>query len=199
MFRLVYQPRRRDLAQAEIHGFFLAQSARYKGGILSLRALQRSYSHQYSLIVILPILLNMSHLQSLHSPTTYAVLAAVLILGYAAYRAALPRPIPGIPYHEKSAKSVLGDVPRMLRHKQKFGTVYDWTTSQGAEFKSPIYQLFLNPFTKPAVFVTDPREAHDVLLRRAKEFDRSQFLIGRLCILSSCLVCLTVCLARARC
>lgn len=126
----------------------------------------------------------MLHLQLLYSPTTYAVLVAVLILCYTAYRAALPRPIPGIPYHEKSARSVLGDAPRMLRHQQKFGAVYDWMTSQSAELNSPIFQLFLNPFVGPAVFVTDPREAQDVLLRRSKDFDRSQFLIGSVAILS---------------
>lgn len=120
----------------------------------------------------------MLHIRILYSPTTYAVLTAVLILGYAAYRAALPKPIPGIPYHEKSAKSVLGDAPPMVRHQQEFGTVFDWMTSQGGELNSPIFQLFLKPFSRPAVFLTDPREAQDVLLRRAKEFDRSQFLIG---------------------
>lgn len=48
-------------------------------------------------------------------------------------------------------------------------------TQQGVELDSPIFQLFLKPFSKPAVFITDPREAQDVLLRRAKWFDRSQF------------------------
>ena len=38
---------------------------------------------------------------------------------------------------------------------------------------SPIIQLFINPLGRPWVFVDDPREAEDILLRRNKEFDRS--------------------------
>lgn len=53
-----------------------------------------------------------------YSSTTYGVLGAVLVLVYALYRAALPKPIPGIPYHEASAKSVLGDAPALIKRKQ---------------------------------------------------------------------------------
>lgn len=52
-----------------------------------------------------------------YSPTTYGVLGAVLVLLYAVYRAALPKPIPGIPYHEASANSVLGDALSMVKRK----------------------------------------------------------------------------------
>lgn len=110
-----------------------------------------------------------------YSPTTYGVLGAVLVLFYALYRAALPKPIPGIPYHEASAKSVLGDAPAMLRHKNKNATVFDWMTAQTLELNEPVVQLFLKPFSKPVVVVTDQREIQDVVLRRAKEFDRSTF------------------------
>jgi hypothetical protein len=36
-----------------------------------------------------------------------------------------------------------------------------------------VVQLFTFPFQKPWVYVADFREAHDVMLRRPKEFDRS--------------------------
>ncbi|KAI0124990.1 cytochrome P450 [Xylariales sp. AK1849] len=114
-------------------------------------------------------------LHLLYTSTTYAALGVVIFAVYVVYRAALPRPIAGIPYHKNSTTRILGDAPAMVRHIQRCGTVFDWMTEQAVELNSPIYQLFLRPFSKPAVFVTDPREAQDILLRRAKDFDRSQF------------------------
>lgn len=111
----------------------------------------------------------------LYSSTTYGVLGAVLVVVYALYRAALPKPIPGIPYHEASGKSVLGDAPAMIKHKNKNGTVFDWMTAQTLALNAPVVQLFVKPFARPIVIVTDHREIQDVVLRRAKEFDRSTF------------------------
>lgn len=113
-----------------------------------------------------------------HSSTTYGVLGALLVLLYALYRAALPKPIPGIPYHEASANSVLGDAPAMIKHKQKYATTFEWMTAQTDKLNSPIVQIFLKPFSRPIVIVTDPRETQDVVLRRAKDFDRSRFFKG---------------------
>lgn len=115
----------------------------------------------------------------LYSSTTYGVLGAVIVLLYALYRAALPKPIPGIPYHEASINRVLGDAPAMLKHKQKYSTVFDWMTAQTVALDSPVVQLFLKPFSPPAVVITDPRESQDILLRRAKDFDRSAFFKGK--------------------
>lgn len=36
--------------------------------------------------------------------------AVVLAVGFALYRAALPKPIPGIPYNVESAKNILGEL-----------------------------------------------------------------------------------------
>lgn len=113
-----------------------------------------------------------------YSSTTYGVLGAVLVLVYALYRAALPKPIPGIPHHVASANSVLGDAPAMVKHKQKYATTFDWMTAQTEKLNSPIVQLFLKPFSRPIVVVTDHREIQDVVLRRAKDFDRSTFFKG---------------------
>lgn len=112
----------------------------------------------------------------MYIPVTYAVLSIGFLAAlYMVYRAALPKPIAGIPYHKHSATHILGDALAMIKHKQRHGTVFDWMTQQAVELKSPIFQLFLKPFSKPAVFITDPREARDILLRRTKDFDRSQF------------------------
>lgn len=112
------------------------------------------------------------------SPAAYAAVAVVLALGCAIRWAALPKPLPGIPYNKSSATSILGDALAMVKHKWKSGTIFDWMASQGVELNSPVCQLFLKPLSKPAVIVIDPRETQDVLLRRAKDFDRSQFFQG---------------------
>lgn len=113
-----------------------------------------------------------------YSSTAYGLLGAVLFLLYALYRAALPKPIPGIPYHKASANRIMGDVPEMLKHHQKYATPFTWMTAQAEKLNSPIVQIFMRPLSRPIVIVTDPREAQDVVLRRAKDFDRSMFFNG---------------------
>jgi hypothetical protein len=56
--------------------------------------------------------------------------------------------------------------------------LWDWITSQNLKLQSPIVQVFGRPFARPWVVITDFREAQDILLRRTKEFDRSDFLGG---------------------
>jgi hypothetical protein len=48
-----------------------------------------------------------------------------------------------------------------------------WMRGQFAAHNSPIVQLFIRPLGKPYVLVSDFREAQDILIRRTKEFDRS--------------------------
>lgn len=108
----------------------------------------------------------------------YAIMAAVLVLGYTVYRAALPKPLPDIPHDPKMAKRLLGHAPGMVAHVQKSGSIFDWFVAHGAELDSPIFQLFTRPFSPPDVFLVDPRESQDILLRRAKDFDRSRFFMG---------------------
>lgn len=49
------------------------------------------------------------------STMALAAIGALLVLCLA-YRAALPRPIPGIPYNQVAATKLLGDVPEMLAY-----------------------------------------------------------------------------------
>jgi hypothetical protein len=108
------------------------------------------------------------------SPTVLALSAFSLTVLYLVYRAALPHPIPGIPYNKDAAKSILGDVPEFLRYvKENKGQALQWWNLQIAKHDTPVFQLFLKPFGRPVVIVADFREAQDVLLRRHKEFDRS--------------------------
>lgn len=115
----------------------------------------------------------------LYSPWAYAALAVVLGVLYAVYRAALPKPIPGIPYHKASAAHVLGDIPSLIKFTSSKDpgshTFAEWFAEQSENLNSPIFQLFLDPFGQPTVCITDPRESLDILLRRPREFDRSNF------------------------
>lgn len=110
----------------------------------------------------------------LSSPTLLALSAFSFTILYLVYRAALPHPIPAIPYNKAAAKSILGDVPEFLKYvKANNGQALQWWSLQLEKHDSPIFQLFLKPFSRPVVIVADFREAQDVLLRRYKEFDRS--------------------------
>jgi len=100
------------------------------------------------------------------------VVFAILII---LYRAALPKPIPGIPYHYASAKSILGDIPSMIKWKKDTRETFSWMTEQCRLLNAPMVQVFVKPFALPWVIVTDARECQDVLTRRSKEFDRSEF------------------------
>ena len=105
--------------------------------------------------------------------STLAVIGLVFILCYRLYLAALPRVIPGIPHHKASAKSVLGDLPSLLKYQKDTLEVQSWTVQQCLLLNSPIVQLFVRPFSPPWVVLVDFREGQDIFMRRTKEFDRS--------------------------
>lgn len=90
------------------------------------------------------------------------------------YVSHFPKPIPGnIPYHASSAKRLLGDLPE-LRKYFKIGMYRRIYGDRQVQLQNPISQIFLFPYKKPLVLITDIREAHDIVFRRHREFDRSQ-------------------------
>ena len=91
---------------------------------------------------------------------------------YLAYRAALPKPIPGIAYHKSAANNLFGDIPRVLSYLTVNKALTSWFPLQCVELNSPIVQLFIRPFGPPMVFLADWRESQDILTH-LKEFDRS--------------------------
>ncbi|KAK7757028.1 hypothetical protein SLS62_001044 [Diatrype stigma] len=98
---------------------------------------------------------------------------AVLVLQILIKRLIYPRPLPGIPYNKDAAKSITGDRPFIAATYKKFT---EWSLPIGRrslEYGSPVHQVFLTSFAKPIVLVDDPREVSDMLLRRQKEFDKS--------------------------
>lgn len=89
------------------------------------------------------------------------------------YRRALPKPYDGIPYNKHSARRIMGDLPDVIAHLKRTKEMSSFAFGQCRKLKSPIIQLFLRPFSQPFIFLNDPREIEDILLRRIREFDRA--------------------------
>lgn len=112
------------------------------------------------------------------SRTASVPIAALVMIGtllYLAYRSALPKPIPGIPYDEDASKSILGNVPEMLRFaKENDGNVIPWFFKKLTEKNAPMVQVWIKPFQPPAVIISDYMEVEDLMVRRTKEFNRGK-------------------------
>jgi hypothetical protein len=104
----------------------------------------------------------------------YAIWLIICAIVYSCYGAALKAPLPGIPVHSWGA-SICGDPLSLLVHWKTTGEVFDWIVARGRQLKSPIYQVYMDPFRRSRVVVTDHREILDILTRRTHEFDRSSF------------------------
>ncbi|KAK3324456.1 cytochrome P450 [Cercophora scortea] len=115
------------------------------------------------------------------SPLTVSILGVFFLALYFTYRAALSKPLPGIPYNKDAASKLFGDVPEMMSYVMRTKRIFCWLTAQTTRHRNAIVQVFIKPMSLPWVVVTDPHESQDILLRRTKEFDRSGFfgdLIG---------------------
>ncbi|KAJ8122060.1 hypothetical protein ONZ43_g1649 [Nemania bipapillata] len=101
------------------------------------------------------------------------ILVASLLLALL-YRAALPKPLAGIPYHAASARNVFGDVPAMLSHiAGEDGTFISYLVKSLEQLNAPLVQVFIKPFGRPLLILSDFDEAYDLMVRRTREFDRS--------------------------
>lgn len=109
--------------------------------------------------------------------TASALLAAtVLLLIYIIHQLfLLPKPLPEIPYRKDATKTIFGDMLRMISHISQTGEMFDWLGQQCIELESPLVQVFARPLSRPWLVLCDFRETQDILLRRSKEFDRSDF------------------------
>ncbi|KAK0724423.1 cytochrome P450 [Lasiosphaeris hirsuta] len=96
-----------------------------------------------------------------------------LSLGYAFWRL-LPVPLPGLPHFPESTKRMFGDGPTVKgmgqRTREPSAAVFALCRNLG----SPVVQFLLTSITTPSIVIDDPREVEDILLRRNKEFDRSE-------------------------
>jgi hypothetical protein len=101
---------------------------------------------------------------------------------YWLYQWLLPKPVPGIAYNPEATKSLLGDIPSMIKEVSVTGEFRVWCAKQVKRMNSPICQVFIRPFGKPWILLADYRESKDILMRR-KEFDKSSFLSdGMACV-----------------
>ncbi|KAH8896369.1 cytochrome P450 [Thozetella sp. PMI_491] len=101
------------------------------------------------------------------------VLIALAIPVYGLYRYGFPRPIPGIPYNQEAADRFMGDYPE-IKHSISNGQGYrNWLGKLSRRHNSPLVQIFLAPYARPCVVLSDYRESFDIIARRTKEFDRS--------------------------
>ena len=102
---------------------------------------------------------------------------AALFLAFI-YWEALPKPLPGIPYTKKSRWRFFGDAFDFVDYTKDTGEGFRWFATKAAEIQSPVFQVFLAPFSRPVVIVADIQEVIDMSTRRTKEFDRGGFLTG---------------------
>ncbi|KAI9150468.1 Cytochrome P471 monooxygenase [Paramyrothecium foliicola] len=106
-----------------------------------------------------------------------AAVAASLVFLYAGYRWALPRPLPGIPYNAEATGNLLGDIPDLMRELGQTGDMVQWLLKQNLKTGSPISQIFVQPFGRPYILVSDWRAARDIMLHRSRAFDRSSLIM----------------------
>ncbi|KAK4501034.1 hypothetical protein PRZ48_006840 [Zasmidium cellare] len=106
------------------------------------------------------------------SPLIPTLLLGVLLIAYLFYRAAVPKPIPGIPYNVESLRP-FGDLTAALKYRKKHRAMMTYFASKCLERHEPIMQFFFQPFARPLVVVCDQREGLDILTSRSREFDRS--------------------------
>ncbi|KAF4851000.1 Cytochrome P450 monooxygenase TRI13 [Colletotrichum siamense] len=110
------------------------------------------------------------------SQTTLFQIIVLILSAYALYLFLLPKPIPGIPYNKDAANSLMGDIPALLDSQKQDISLWKWVSSQCEKLQSPIIQLWLAPFSRPLVVLSDFREAEDITMRRTKDLDRSDSL-----------------------
>ena len=63
----------------------------------------------------------MATLTSIYSPLPWTIVLAVLYIGY---RAALPKPLPDIPYNRDAAGKLFGDVPEMMSYVSRTKRIF---------------------------------------------------------------------------
>ena len=118
-------------------------------------------------------------LAGLISKNVFSVSIALIIVSVTfIYWEGLPKPLPGIPYTKKSRWHLFGDAFDFVKYTKDTGEGLRWFATKAAELQSPVFQVFLAPFSKPVVVVADIQEVVDIATRRTKEFDRGGFITG---------------------
>lgn len=107
--------------------------------------------------------------------TAVTVTCALLGLIYFIFKQAYPRPLPGIPYNPEALNNWMGDLPSLIKVQNEGHSIRPWFLSQGAKHNSALTQIFMGPFAKPAVVISDYREVCDILVHRSElDFKRGK-------------------------
>ena len=80
------------------------------------------------------------------SSTVVLVASGALLVLYLAYRAALPRPIPGIPHNRDAASKLLGDVPEMLAYVRRTKRIFVSLPSKSSDIGQGLTSVVLAHF-----------------------------------------------------
>ncbi|KAH6842484.1 cytochrome P450 [Chaetomium sp. MPI-CAGE-AT-0009] len=98
-----------------------------------------------------------------------AIVGLVLV-----FRKLYPKPYPGIPYNEASARRLMGDLMNLTPIVNQTNEILDAVlTVTTQKLGTPIAQVLFPSFRKPLIILEDPREIEDVIVRRNKEFDKA--------------------------
>lgn len=100
----------------------------------------------------------------------------VALLLYVLYLQALPKPLPGIPYDEQSAKRIMGDIPHIMAKVNRGEAAQMFWVELFEKHAAPVAQYFMGPVAKAAVAIGDYREAQDILLRHGKDLARGRLI-----------------------
>jgi hypothetical protein len=88
---------------------------------------------------------------------------------------ALRSPLPGIPFNIAAYRRAFGDIAELNERRRNGETsIRPWFLEQAARHKSAIVQIFLGPFARPAVLLSDYREVYDILTHRDADFKRGK-------------------------
>ncbi|EIN09897.1 cytochrome P450 [Punctularia strigosozonata HHB-11173 SS5] len=107
-------------------------------------------------------------------PVWVSVPAGVWLIYRLALWLVTPKPLPGIPHYPVRP---FGDLGRVLAHVRETGFRSTWFGIVARDL-GPIGQVQMGPSTK-IIVLSDIQETEDILLRRTKEFDRSDDMISR--------------------
>ncbi|KAI1080919.1 cytochrome P450 [Whalleya microplaca] len=110
---------------------------------------------------------------------SYILLGFSSILLVVLWHKLYPKPYPGIPYVESSARRISGDVPELMsviRATDEITNAMFTVTTQ--KLGIPIAQILFPRFRKPLIILDDPLEVEDIVVRRYNEFDKAHTNVG---------------------
>ncbi|EME38893.1 hypothetical protein DOTSEDRAFT_140271 [Dothistroma septosporum NZE10] len=108
----------------------------------------------------------------------YALLAVALAYGlYKLYKAALPKPVPGIPCDNVSRNRLMGDLPDAMKWMNERKEFWSFMQERCIQLNSPIVQVWMQPLGRPFIVISDYLESQDIMVRKTpQQFDRSAWL-----------------------